>query len=172
MNYHIDKNAVESAYLQLYRRLREDVVSGAYPFGAKMPSKRQLADDALVSLVTVEHAYAILCDEGYLESRERSGYYVAYRAGDCFPGTAAAAPRDAHAELRAAADEFPFSVLARTMRRVLSDYGEALLVKSPNNGCAALRRASTSGVVCSSGAGMISVFPIPSPATSTELMIA
>lgn len=140
MGYHVKRDAAQSAYLQLYEQLRGDIVAGAYPNGSKLPSKRQLADDALVSLVTVEHAYAILCDEGYIESRERSGYYVSYRAGDCFPGANASGAR-ASAELRAADNEFPFSVLARTMRRVLSDYGEGLLVKSPNNGCAALRQA-------------------------------
>lgn len=139
MKYHIEKGGARSAYLQLYEHLRRDVVSGAYPNGSKLPSKRQMAEDAGVSLVTVEHAYAILCDEGYLESRERSGYYVAYRAGDCFPGADAAARTQPKA--RAAESEFPFSVLARTMRRVLSDRGEGLLVKSPNNGCAALRQA-------------------------------
>lgn len=140
MNYRIDKDSAQSAYLQLYQRLRGDVVSGVYPHGSKLPSKRLLAERAGVSLVTVEHAYAILCDEGYLESRERSGYFVVYRAGDCFPG-ADGEPGRAAAELRTVEDEFPFSVLARTMRRVLSDYGERLLVKSPNHGCAALRQA-------------------------------
>ena len=134
----------QSAYLQLYHRLRGDIVSGAYPFGSRLPSKRQLADDAGVSLVTVEHAYAILCDEGYVEARERSGYFAAYRAGDCFPGAdapAVDAPGRAVRAAGAAGDAFPFSVLARTMRRVLSDYGEGLLVKSPRGGCAALRQA-------------------------------
>ncbi len=139
MNCHVDRSAAQSAYLQLYHHLRGDIVAGVYPNGSKLPSKRLLAESAGVSLVTVEHAYAILCDEGYLESRERSGYFVVYRAGDCFPGTEPAAR--AEAALRPTEHEFPFSVLARTMRRVLSDYGEALLVKSPNNGCAALRGA-------------------------------
>lgn len=139
MSYYVDKNKAQSAYLQLYRRLRDDIVAGAYPHGGRLPSKRQLAEDAGVSLVTVEHAYAILCDEGYIEPRERSGYFVVYRAGDCFP-VASAAPAPA-ADSRAVEDRFPFSVLAKTMRRVLADYGESLLVKSPNNGCAALRQA-------------------------------
>ncbi len=136
-----EKETAQSAYLRLYQRLRRDIVSGAYPFGARLPSKRQLADDAGVSLVTVEHAYAILCDEGYVEARERSGHFAAYRAGDCFPGTDAAVEPAAGELHAAAADGFPFSVLARTMRRVLSAHGEGLLVKSPNNGCAALRQA-------------------------------
>lgn len=143
MNRHTESRGAQSAYLQLYHRLRGDIVSGAYPFGSRLPSKRQLADDAGVSLVTVEHAYAILCDEGYVEARERSGHFAAYRARDCFPGAADAdaVPVPAASAARAAEDAFPFSVLARTMRRVLSDYGESLLVKSPNNGCAALRQA-------------------------------
>ena len=37
--------------------------------------------------------------------------------------------------------DFPFSVLSRVMRRVISEYGEQLLEKSPNNGCDALRQA-------------------------------
>ena len=37
-----------------------------------------------VSTVTVEHAYSLLCEEGYVESRERSGYYVIFRESDGF----------------------------------------------------------------------------------------
>jgi GntR family transcriptional regulator/MocR family aminotransferase len=37
--------------------------------------------------------------------------------------------------------EFPFSVLAKTMRSVISDLGEAILEKSQNKGCYALRLA-------------------------------
>ena len=88
----------------------------------------------------MEHAYAILCDEGYLEPRERSGYFVSYSAADCFP----VAEPDSVRQLPSArdlADDFPFSVLAKTMRRVLSEYGESILVKSPNNGCTELRKA-------------------------------
>jgi len=140
MKIRIDKSAPESAYLQLYHRLRGDIISGVFPAGSRLPSKRQLADDAGVSVVTVEHAYAILCDEGYLEARERSGYFVSYRAGDLFP-VAESAPPPAPPRGRAAQDEFPFSVLARTMRRVLADYGESLLARSPNSGCGELRRA-------------------------------
>ena len=61
-------------YLQLYERLRDDITGGAYPFGARFPSKRTMAEESGVSIMTVEHAYSILCDEGYLVSRERSGW--------------------------------------------------------------------------------------------------
>ena len=140
MKYRIEKDSPQSAYLQLYHQLRRDIVSGVYPNGTKLPSKRLLAEQTGVSVITVEHAYAILCDEGYLEPRERSGYFVSYSAADCFP----VAEPDSVRQLPSArdlADDFPFSVLAKTMRRVLSEYGESILVKSPNNGCTELRKA-------------------------------
>jgi len=37
--------------------------------------------------------------------------------------------------------EFPFSVLAKTMRNVIAKYGENILIKSPNAGCSELRKA-------------------------------
>ena len=140
MKYRIEKDSPQSAYLQLYHQLRGDIVSGVYPNGKKLPSKRLLAEQTGVSVITVEHAYAILCDEGYLEPRERSGYFVSYSAADCCP----VAEPDSVRQLPSArdlADDFPFSVLAKTMRRVLSEYGESILVKSPNNGCTELRKA-------------------------------
>ena len=140
MKYRIDLQNPHSAYLQLYHQLRADIVGGVYPNGHKLPSKRVLAEQAGVSVITVEHAYAILCDEGYLEARERSGYFVSYSAADCFPVAESTSVRE-KPETRELTDEFPFSVLAKTMRRVLSDYGERILVKSPNNGCVELRRA-------------------------------
>ncbi len=47
--------------------------------------------------------------------------------------------------------EFPFSVFAKTMRRVISDKGESLLEKSPSSGCAELRRAISSYLARSRG---------------------
>ena len=67
MRYVIEKKAAEPAYLQLYRQLRQDILQGVYPYGTKLPSKRSLAEETGVSTVTVEHAYALLCDEGYVE---------------------------------------------------------------------------------------------------------
>ncbi len=56
-------NEHRPAYLRLYERLRGEIVRGDYPFGARMPSKRQLAEEEGLSVVTVEHAYALLTDE-------------------------------------------------------------------------------------------------------------
>ena len=47
-------NEHRPAYLRLYERLRGEIVRGDYPFGARMPSKRQLAEEEGLSVVTVE----------------------------------------------------------------------------------------------------------------------
>ena len=130
----------ETAYLKLYRRIRDDIVEGRYPFGSRLPSKRALGESAGVSVITVEHAYAILADEGYIEARERSGYYVSYRADDFSPAVESPV-YTATPNVHTGGGSFPFSVLSRTMRRVILDYGERLLVKSPNHGCPELRSA-------------------------------
>lgn len=133
------------AYLLLYETLREEITCGARPWGDRMPSRRQLAREKNLSVITVEHSYELLCQEGYIESRPRSGFFVIYRALDGF------VPADARASVPLRTppvsfsgkeeNAFPFSVLARTMRRVLTEYGEAILAKSPNSGTAALRSA-------------------------------
>lgn len=143
MKYIIEKTDSSPAYLQLYRQVRDDIVNGIYPYGSKLPSKRIIADEVGISTVTVEHAYALLCDEGYTEARQRSGYFVIFRTADGF-----VSPHDKfalHLPLTAhhsgTSPEFPFSVLTKTMRSVISDFGEAILDKSPNSGCIELRDA-------------------------------
>ena len=83
MRYDIQPGG-QPAYMQLYRCLRDDITAGVYPCGAKLPGKRVIAAETGVSVVTVEHACAILCDEGYIESRQRSGNFVIYRDTDGF----------------------------------------------------------------------------------------
>lgn len=154
MKYTVDTVAKESAYLQLYKQLRRDIVEGVYKYGHKLPSKRLLAEESGVSVITVEHAYSILCDEGYTEARQRSGYYVIYQGEGTREGHFQSSKRpdfQSYAPRALTADSFPFSVLAKTMRRVLSDYGERILIKSPNRGCPELRSAIAEYLARSSG---------------------
>ena len=141
MKYRIHKQSGAPVYEQLYQQLREDIVSGALPRGAKLPSKRLLAGELNLSVVTVEHTFALLCDEGYAESRPRSGYYVSYGDGVGAPPARPPAPLETMRAGRAAPEDFPFSVWARTMRAVLSDYDRRILDSSPSAGCLELREA-------------------------------
>lgn len=143
MKYILEKQKRVPAYQQLYRQLREDIVTGAYAYGTKLPSKRLVAEETGISVVTVEHAYALLCDEGYVEARERSGYYVVFSTEGGFqnPENPRPLPVEHPARRGTAGREIPFSVLAKTMRGVIGDRGEGILDRSPNCGCDELREA-------------------------------
>ena len=174
-------------YLNIYYKLRDQITSGAYHFGQRLPSKRQLADTEHLSVITIGHAYDLLAEEGYVEARERSGYYVSYNDADPFlanaPENAAtqavrnnslvdsdemmgnrdSSQKGSSLEKIKASHEsnsfgkmnspykeefvvppvanFPFLSYAKTVRRVLSDEGEKLFVKSENQGRLDLRQA-------------------------------
>lgn len=134
MKYLIDKNE-RPAYLQIYKQIRDDIISGTFPFNTKLPSKRLLAVELGVSTITVEHAYALLCDEGYAEARERSGFFVIFRQND---GFALSKESSAHFSethtARSAYPDFSISILSKTMRKVLVDHRDIILEKSPNAG--------------------------------------
>lgn len=151
MKYYIDKKSGKSAYIQLYEQLRKDIVSGIFSYGSKLPSKRLLAEESDTSVITVEHAYSILCDEGYVESRQRSGYYAIYKEDDFLSVSESASKPLKVGCAHNFNHEFPFSVLAKTMRKVLSDYGDEILVKSPNMGCQELREAIAAYLARSNG---------------------
>lgn len=150
MVYSIDKTKKESAYMQLYKQLRDDIVGGVYKYGSKLPSKRLVATETGVSVITVEHAYGLLCDEGYAESRQRSGYYVIYSSEACFP-VSEKYEKVKQNNYHNVDTEFPLSLYCKTVRRVLSDYGEDIFIKSPNNGCRELRQAIASYLARSRG---------------------
>lgn len=76
----------EKNYMILYTRIRDKIVRGDYPNGDKLPSKRILAEDHGVSVITVQHALELLEDEGYIQARERVGYFVIYRQEDFLTG--------------------------------------------------------------------------------------
>ena len=144
----------KNKYYALYVAIRGDIARGNLTAGQKLPSKRALAEHLGISVISVQTAYEQLLAEGYISSRERSGYFVS----DITAGRAAP-PVYAHAALpkdeerrgdswsldlcsgRAPARLFPFSVWAKLMRQTLSEEGEHLLERVPCEGDGALRRA-------------------------------
>lgn len=71
-------------YIRLYEKFKREITNGAYPCGAKLPSKRDTAAKNGVSVITAEHAYALLEDEGYIVCKQRSGCFSAYRDDQLF----------------------------------------------------------------------------------------
>ena len=63
-------------YLQLYESIASQIRSGHLRSGDRLPGKRALASHLAVAVNTVDTAYQMLVAEGYLESRERSGFFV------------------------------------------------------------------------------------------------
>ena len=72
----LDAASAVPLYEQLYQSLAQEMRTGALAAGTRMPGKRRLAAELSVSVNTVDAAYQMLAAEGYLESRERSGFYV------------------------------------------------------------------------------------------------
>lgn len=142
MYIHINSESKTPAYKQIYSSIRSKIICGAFPYNSRLPSKRELAHDCGVSVVTVEHALHLLCDEGFCEMRSRSGCYVRYSYENNFPVSDYISeeniherPEDFHYE------NIPFSSVSSQFRKVILDYGEKILMKSPNNGCAELRES-------------------------------
>ena len=71
---HFTKN--EPLYQQLYHYIKSNIEDGTLKPHEKLPSKRKLSDYLNLSQNTIQSAYNQLLDEGYLYSKERSGYYV------------------------------------------------------------------------------------------------
>ncbi len=131
------------AYLRLYETLRRQIISGEFSPGARLPGKRPLAEQYGVSVLTVAHALDLLSEEGYISVRERSGCYASYRSSGDFPGPESGFSSSDPADQPSSADVegFPFSVLARAMRRVIQDQESGLMRKPPNQGLPSLRQA-------------------------------
>lgn len=146
MKYKIEKGG-KPAYLQIYNQIKRDIVNNAYAFNSKLPSKRVLSEEFGVSVITIEHAYDLLVQEGYVESKAKSGYYVVYRKDDflsqSFDEKEILQP-DLEKLENANDFAFPFSVLSKTMRKVMLDYGQSLLNKSHHKGINSFRKAISS----------------------------
>lgn len=66
----------EPLFLQVYRGLRDRILSGAFSAGAKLPSTRAIAEQLGISRTVAVLAYEQLLAEGYANGRGGSGTYV------------------------------------------------------------------------------------------------
>lgn len=72
----LDNKNNKPLYNQLYQQIKEGISSGHLKPCSKLPSSRRLSTDLQISRNTVELAYQQLYSEGYITSKERSGYYI------------------------------------------------------------------------------------------------
>jgi len=81
----LDRAADEPLHEQLYRQIRDELVSATFNNNSsRLPSSRELAADLGISRFTVNVAFSRLHSEGYLHSRIGSGTFVAQPLPETF----------------------------------------------------------------------------------------
>ncbi|MEZ0392446.1 MAG: PLP-dependent aminotransferase family protein [Pseudobdellovibrionaceae bacterium] len=66
-------------YVRVANRLKDWIQDGTYLPGTKVPSVRDLSDKLDVSISTILQSYDLLENQGYIEAKPQSGYYVKMR---------------------------------------------------------------------------------------------
>ena len=134
----------------LYRCIRADILAGRLQAGEKLPSKRSLARQLGISVITVEGAYGQLVAEGYCQSVPKKGFFVAHLASlPVLPARPRRMPAEPEAHKAAyladftanslRPEDFPFKTWTRLLRQVMAQQAEELLVRSPGMGIMGLR---------------------------------
>ena len=73
----IDFNSDQAIYMQLRDQIIMGIASSRFQEGDMLPSVRQLADTIGVNMHTVNKAYTVLKQEGYVKVDRRKGVMVA-----------------------------------------------------------------------------------------------
>lgn len=163
LTYELDAKNSRSLYEQLYQAIRSDIELARLDAGSKLPSKRTLAQHLGISVITVESAYRQLAAEGYIEAKERRGYFVnelpSVRAHDMSAGSERIEHQlNAEADTKRfdpapagtssiqatplladfsgndrSGDQFPFHIWAKTVRRTLSEASKGVLLRTAHD---------------------------------------
>jgi len=115
--------AEASPQLPLYERLagqiRQQIEAGAYQPGHRLPSVRQASSEHNLSVTTVLQAYQVLENQGWIEARPQSGYYVRPRSAPAVLEPETSCPPDHPCEVS----------VEELVRRVLHDSTNPNLVQ-------------------------------------------
>ena len=76
----IDFNSDEALYLQLRNQIIMGIATAQFQEGDSLPSVRQLADSIGINMHTVNKAYTVLKQEGYVKVDRRRGAVIAIDA--------------------------------------------------------------------------------------------
>lgn len=161
--YDMSKAGANSLYHYLYQCIKKDIVSGNILAEDQLPSKRNLAQNLGVSVVTVENAYAQLLTEGFIYSLPKKGFFVAdinaaadftktqkhktlhkrRRPAETFVESEQVNPKYVADFVSNGADieAFPFTTWAKITREVLCERQRDLLKVSQGAGTLELRSA-------------------------------
>lgn len=73
----VDFNSDEALYMQLRNQIILGIATSQIREGDSLPSVRQMADDVGINMHTVNKAYSILKQEGYIKLDRRHGAVIA-----------------------------------------------------------------------------------------------
>jgi len=73
---YIDFNSDEAIYIQLCNQIIVGIAADKIKEGDSLPSVRQLADDVGINMHTVNKAYSILRQEGFVKLDRRRGAVI------------------------------------------------------------------------------------------------
>lgn len=73
---YIDRTISTPIYLQLYKQLLQQILSGLLPAGQLLPGSRALAAQLGIGRNTVDNAYSQLATEGYIQSEAGRGFRI------------------------------------------------------------------------------------------------
>ena len=145
LTYELGRRGKKTKTIFLYESIKNDILSGKLQPEEKLPSKRELAEHLSVSVLTIENAYVMLEEEGYIYTRPKVGFYV-NRLN--LPVKEEAASREFEYLEEEGTFQTPeeaqtayFPAMARIIRKLLSERPEILQQKPPHFGCAVLRNA-------------------------------
>ncbi len=163
MTIAIQRDDSEFLYQQVINIVREMRDSGALRAGEKLPSLRSLSQKLKVSIPTVRQAYAELEQQGIIEARPKSGYFMSIQMVDARqPKRVKLAQKPLQVKRQTLIEEVfaaihkpgivPLGVanpaaahssdkaLARIMRQVLSRAGAKVIAYGPMDGFMPLKR--------------------------------
>ena len=78
----LDMSSSTPIYVQLRNQIVKGIGKGELKTGEKLPTVRQLASDAGVNTMTVNKAYQILKNEGFIRTDRRLGAFVSESIAD------------------------------------------------------------------------------------------
>lgn len=76
ITFSLEPDSGQPMYIQIYEYIKKEILTGQLVHPEKLPSSRSLASYLQVSRSTVDTAYEQLVAEGYVEAKEKRGYFV------------------------------------------------------------------------------------------------
>lgn len=143
----------DSLYEHLYKCIKRDILQGILRAGEKLPSKRSLAKNLGISVITIENAYEKLISEGYIYSIPKRGFYVTDFKDNLAINNTPLAQEAVQltsgdqgylidfSSNQTPANLFPFTIWAKLIREALHENQEKLMTNPPCGGIFPLRCA-------------------------------